>query len=432
MTDFNRISDHREMISRQLSAPRNPSLERSAEEALVKTLWVARALDYAGYSKHDGLNASWLEALAGNRRWPRLLFIQLVMRCPFHVRPWLGVAQARNAKGLALFSRALLARYRVKQDANSLNAARSLLDWLCQNTAPGFELPCWGYPYPWQDVGFFAPRHYPNRVVTSFVSNALLDGYEATGDGRYLKVAGAAVELLLSAPRTLYEDRDHRCVSYVPTGNVNWIVMDVSALSGAVAARYGRLVEDENTLFQAGRLLRYVVSKQTDYGAWYYAEPPSASHITHDNYHTGFILDAILTYAKVSGSNEFKNAYEKGLQYYETHLFEEDGAPRFMNDQKLPFDIHGAAQGIITFSLAERHLGVGKAMADRILDWTLREMFDSETGWFYYQKRGPYRSRIRLLRWCQAWMAMALANYLETLADSERPTSRGTTSATPY
>ena len=33
----------------------------------------------------------------------------------------------------------------------------------------GFDGLCWGYPYPWQDVGFFAPRHFPNRVVTSFV-----------------------------------------------------------------------------------------------------------------------------------------------------------------------------------------------------------------------------------------------------------------------
>lgn len=409
------------MVSRQFDAPREGALEKAAEAALVKTLGIAETLNYAGHSKHDGLNAPWLEALAGNRRWTRLLFIQLIMRCPFHVRPWLGVAQARNAKGLALFSRALLARYRLNRDVDALEAARSLLDWLCENSAPGFELPCWGYPYPWQDVGFFSPRHFPNRVVTSFVANALLDGYETIGDERYLEAAGGAVEFLLTAPRTLYENRDHRCVSYVPTEDVDWIVMDVSALCGAVAARYGRLVGDENSLVQAGRLLRYVVSKQTDYGAWYYAEPPSASHITHDNYHTGFILDSILTYATASGSGEFDDAYEKGLQYYQTHLFEADGAPRFMNNRKYPFDIHGAAQGIITFSLAEHHLGKGKAVADRALDWTLREMFDSETGWFYYQKRGPYRSRIRLLRWCQAWMAMALASYLEIFAATERP-----------
>ena len=55
--------------------------------------------------------------------------------------------------------------------------------------------------------------------------------------------------------------------------------------------------------------MRYVVSKQTDEGAWFYAEPPSASHITHDNYHTGFILDAILNYGLAAGSDEFDDSY---------------------------------------------------------------------------------------------------------------------------
>src|SRR5262249_28244451 len=102
---------------------------------------------------------------------------------------------------------------------------------------------------------------------------------------------------LLTAPKTLFEDERHRCVSYVPDESVTWIVMDVSALSGALAARLGALHGDRALIDEGTRLVRYVVSKQTDEGAWFYAEPPSASHITHDNYHTGFILDAIAVYA---------------------------------------------------------------------------------------------------------------------------------------
>ena len=55
-----------------------------------------------------------------------------------------------------------------------------------------------GLPYPWQDVGFFAPRNFPNRVVTSFVGQALLDGYETLGDRRYLELAGQAGLFLLT------------------------------------------------------------------------------------------------------------------------------------------------------------------------------------------------------------------------------------------
>ena len=188
---------------------------------------------------------------------------------------------------------------------------------------------------------FFAPRHFPNRVVTSFVAEALIDGFETLGETRFLDAAAAAVRFLLEAPRTLYEDDEHRCLSYVPSESVNWIVMDVSALAGAVAARLASIIDDAAMMQDAGRLMRYVISKQTEYAAWYYCEPPSDSHITHDNYHTGFILDAIAEYAQYAQSDEFEDSYRRGLAYYRDNLFDPDGAPRFMNDRKYPYDITG-------------------------------------------------------------------------------------------
>jgi hypothetical protein len=380
---------------------------------LDRVLQVARSDRYEGYSKHDGLNSPLLAALAGGSRLRRLGAIQVVTRSPVDIRPLAGVRKARNAKGLSLFSRALLARHRMTGSADDATEARELLDWLIAHPAPGFEQLCWGYPYPWQDVGFFAPRHFPNRVVTSFVGQALLDGYETLQDSRYLYAAARAVGFLLGTPKTMFEAEARWCVSYVPDPEMDWIVMDVSALTGALAARLGALRGDAGLIRQGGRLVRYVVSKQTDYGAWFYAEPPSASHITHDNYHTGFILDAIQQYGLTAGSDEFETVYKHGAEFYEQRLFEPDGAARFMSDRLYPVDIHGCAQGIITFSLRQRHAGTGAETAARVLQWTLDNMWDPASGWFYYQKRRRYRTRIRELRWCQGWMSWALASYLE-------------------
>jgi hypothetical protein len=188
----------------------------------------------------------------------------------------------------------------------------------------------------------------------------------------------------------------------------------VSALVGALAGRLGALTGDATLVTEGGRLVRYVVSKQTDEGAWFYAEPPSASHITHDNYHTGFILDAILGYQLAAGTDEFDKAYQRGIEFYERRLFEPDGAARFMSDRHYPIDIHGCAQGILTFSLQQKHFGIGGDMATKVLDWTLAHMWDPKTAWFYYQQRRRYRTKIRELRWCQAWMSWALASYIET------------------
>ena len=381
-------------------------------DVLDRVLQTARSDDYEGYSKHDGLNAPVLARLAGGSRLRRLGAIQVVTRSPVDIRPLVGVRKARNAKGLSLFARALLARHRMTGSAGDAHEAGELLDWLIDHPAR-FDGLCWGYPYPWQDVGFFAPRDLPNRVVTSFVGQALLDGYETLQDGRYLDAARLAVRFLLEAPKTLFEDDDRRCVSYVPDRSIDWIVMDVSALAGALAARLGAITGDGDLLREGGRLVRYVVSKQTGYGAWFYADPPSASHITHDNYHTGFILDAIGQYGRSAGSDEFEHAYRHGIEFYARRLFEPSGAARFMSDRLYPVDIHGCAQGIITFSLQQRHQGTGAATATRVLGWTLEHMWDPRSGWFYYQRRRGYRTRIRELRWCQGWMSWALASYLE-------------------
>jgi len=382
-------------------------------EVLDRTLQTARSVGYQGYSKHDGLNSPVLSRLAGESRLRRLAAIQAVTRSPVDIRRLVGVRTARNAKGVALFARALLTRHRMTGSDDDAREARELLDWLLEHPASGFSGLSWGYPYPWQDVGFFAPRDFPNRVVTSFVGQALLDGYLTLRDSRYLDAATLTASFLLDAPKTLYEDESRRCVSYVPDRAIDWIVMDVSALAGAFAARIGSVTGDAELIRQGGRLIRYVVSKQTDYGAWFYADPPTASHITHDNYHTGFILDAILQYGLAAGSDEFESAYQRGADFYARELFEPNGAARFMNDRLYPIDIHGCAQGIITFSLQQRHLGTGGPVADRVLQWTLANMWDPASGWFFYQQRRRFRTRIRELRWCQGWMSMALASYIE-------------------
>jgi len=404
--------------SEPTAPPASPAQNTAREPgrlAAVQQELLAVALrdDYQGYSKHDALNAPWLEALAGDSKWLRLAITQAVMRSPLHVRPLLGIRMARNAKGISLFARALLARYRLYHDESIAQQARRLLAWLANPPDSGFTWPAWGYPYPWQDVGFFAPRDFPNRVVTSFVVQALLDGYETLGDAQFLDAASQMVAFLLQAPRTLYEDDRHRCVSYVPSDTVDWIVLDVPALAGAATARLAAIRRDSALMREAGRLVRYVASKQTDYGAWYYTEPPSASHITHDNYHTGFILDAILEFGRSAQSDEFKDAYRRGLRFYQERLFESDGAPRFMHDRKYPLDIHGAAQGIITFARAQQAVGEGCDISRRVLSWALEHMYDPRTGWFYYQKRRFLRTRVRILRWCQAWMAWATGCHIE-------------------
>ena len=86
-------------------------------DVLDRVLQTARSASYEGYSKHDGLNSPLLAFLAGSSRLTRLGAIQVVTRSPVDIRPLVGVRKARNAKGLSLFARALLARHRMTGSA---------------------------------------------------------------------------------------------------------------------------------------------------------------------------------------------------------------------------------------------------------------------------------------------------------------------------
>jgi len=172
------------------------------------------------------------------------------------------------------------------------------------------------------------------------------------------------------------------------------------------------LLDDKNLLRDAGRMVEFVVNRRTDYYAWYYTYPADHSHLVHDNYHTGGIVDAIRDYTIYTRDDRFHEVYLGGLDYYARELFLPDGAPKHMNNAVYPLDIHGSAQGIISFAKAAYHDASRLALANRIAEWAVVNMFDKDKGFFYYQKGRLLTKRFTLMRWCNAWMAKALSDLL--------------------
>jgi hypothetical protein len=378
------------------------------EEVLEQLYAWSRQQGYRGYNKHDGLNSPLLNLFFGWGKWPRMIAIQGVMRFPLNLRPLILTPKVYNPKGLALFSRGLLDRFRHSGEIRHLQEAEELLTILDSIRSPGdWSGDCWGYHYPWRDPGFLAPSNTPNAVVTAFVCEAFLDAFRLTEKPEYLGRVRSALDFF-SHDLTILKDTDEElCIAYMPLP-MTMRVMDVSILIGSVMAQYGALAGDSTFDDTAIRLVRYVVNRQTDYAAWFYTDPPGDSHIRHDNYHTGFILDALWNYMEATGDNQWRRQYERGLGFYAEKLFNADGSPRWMSDQDYPHDIHGAAQGIITFS---RHRNDYPDLPERIIDWSHRNMYHSE-GRYSYQQGRYWRRSFTLLRWCNGWMARALGCYL--------------------
>ena len=389
----------------EATAPTDASLAGVLDQALVRS----ENTDWRGHDKHDGLNSPVVWALCGWSRPTRLLALQAMMRSPVNLRGLLAVPRVANPKGLALFVQAFVNRWRYEGRMADLEMAAALaarLDRL--RSAPGaWSGRAWGYQYPWQDLGFFAPRGTPNAVVTCFVCEALLDLHAATGDARYRDHVFEALPFLSRDLPRLLERDDALCMGYMPV-KMHMRVMDVSILIGALYARCEAEVPGLGHAQDSRRLVSYVVGQQTEAGAWWYTDPPDASPVRIDNYHTGFILDALWRYMQASGDQSAMPAYLKGLRFYADRLFEADGAPRWMSDQSYPHDIHGSAQGIITFARHEREY---PGLASRIADWALRNLYDGN-GAFWYRRARLRADRTFYLRWNNGWMARALSDLL--------------------
>ncbi len=377
---------------------------------LDRTLTWSREQDYREYTKHDALNSPLLSALFGHHRLTRILATQAVMRFPFNVRPLLGVPRSENPKGLALWVMALLDGYQTFGEEHYRAEAERLLERLLSLRSSGkWHGDCWGYQYPWQDLGFFAPKATPNAVVTAFVCEAFLHACRVTGDERYLEPARSAAGFFLNDLRVLWDTPDELCLGYMPLP-MTMRVMDVSVLIAAVLAALAAREGDGSLRRTALRLARYVARRQTAEGAWYYTDPPEDSPVKIDNYHTGFILDALDRVMTTLTVDEWREQHRRGAAFYAQHLFNADGSPRWMSDRDYPHDIHGAAQGILTFSQPD--LGqIYPELAPRIVEWALTRMYDP-VGRFYYQQTRFYTKKFTFLRWCNAWMCRALAFYL--------------------
>jgi len=366
---------------------------------------------YSGYSKFDALNSPVLKALCFHNKWLRLFYTQAVKECPFNIRPILGVRKSKNPKGIALFARAYLFLFQETSDAKYLDKAESLIQWLLENPSPDRKNLCWGYNFIWQNTIFLQDEFEPNAVVSVFVGEALIHAYRITEKNEYLDAASSVACFIVEELPVLHDSSKERAIAYVRR-KVDAVVLNNQVLTGAFLVKVWKHVKDRKLLDIAWRQINYTVNRRTEYGCWYYTYPKEKSPIRHDNYHTGGILDGLLEYYEETGDEGFMQVYWEGLMYYQNNLFEPDGAPRWMSDKRYPYDVHGAAQGIISFLKASRYKKELLNQAEKTADWAIEHLYRQKTRDFSYREGRFLRWNYPLMRWSNAWMARALSEFM--------------------
>lgn len=381
--------------------------------ALRDVLAYGKAQGYAGYSKFDAMNSTLLQTLSLNSNILKWSMAQAVYRSPINVRPLLGVQKGINPKAMGLFALGnLLAAQTDEERAEAyIGEARTILQWLIDNRAQGYSGMSCGYNYIWPNLRFTAPKNFPNLVVTGNVIIAFLTAYEQLGDQVYLDTARSSIDFILNDLNTLLDNDSERAISYVPDSH--WIVLNNQGLAAVLMAWVAKHTGEDQLRELAQRHIQFLVNQKTDYGAWYYAYPPDSSPVTHDNYHTGNVLDWLLYYARFTGDDRFMGAYKEGLDFYRDNLFvPETFMPKHRHNVTYPADIHSAAQGGVTFARAALYFDPAYLQyAERSVTWALENM-RARDGGFYYKKGRTGINRTRLMHWNEGLMSVALGHVL--------------------
>jgi len=259
----------------------------------------------------------------------------------------------------------------------------------------------WGYHFDWQSKSFFLPRGTPTVVCTAYVAHALLEAWEVWGNEEWRTTAVQVADFILcDVHRT--EDETGLCFSYSPIDRE--CVYNASLLGAWLLARLGVLTGRRDWVDEAKQAFSFVIHRQRTDGSWFYGEAEHQRWI--DNFHTGFILECLYEYGRLTGDGEYEEALARGVAFYENQLFLSNGAPKYFPHRTYPIDVHACAQGILTFAKLGK-----REQAEKVLTWTLEHLWNPR-GYFYYQKGRFFTNRIPYMRWGQAWMLYALSVYL--------------------
>jgi hypothetical protein len=363
------------------------------------------ARDWIGTDPYDGVNATRLVGPLPSTHLGRRLLTQVVKRSPVDLRPPLGVRPERNAATMAYVASAYALDGSLGADEN-LSKLRRAIEQLEAMRVRGYEEACWGYHFPLQTRMSRGERDEPNTIATVYAGMALLDAYERTQEPRLLDLAREAGAFFLRhMPQT--ETPEGAYFGY-------WVgdttpVHNANLHACALLARLSGYGDGDRFAAPARRGVAYALAHQKDDGSWDYGELPSLRWV--DNFHTGFVLDALEVCDRARIDPDIGEALRRGLKYYRDELFLRDGTPKYFNSSVYPVDAQCVAQGIQTFAIASERDPTYLAEAWRVFDFGVAKMMRRD-GAFAFQRRRLWRNPAPHMRGVTASMLLGLTHLL--------------------
>lgn len=373
------------------------------------------AENFAGWDPYDGLNSKVFRSTP-LKHWDlaRLAWIQGFKRSPINFRKILLVPKSHNNMGLGLILLGYCNLYRIADKGEELFGGKKDLkafinkigDLLLKYQSKGFAGSCWGYNFDWQARRLFLfPSGTPNVVVTAFCTEALFDAHAITGKQEFLDAALSASEFVIQDLNRSYY-KGGILFSY-STRDGNNTVFNASLLGAKILLLNYQVTKNKEKIALAKKAIHAAIEGQQEDYSWVYGLLPVQNWI--DSFHTGFNLNALQLYYEITQEDYVKESIKKGLDFYLNNFFLEDGTPKYYHNQTYPIDIHCPGQLLISLHKLDE-FKPNKELADRVLTWTIQNMQDKK-GYFYYQLKKGWSSKIPYMRWSNAFMFYAMSCY---------------------
>ncbi|MGH9759408.1 MAG: hypothetical protein ACREDR_36615, partial [Blastocatellia bacterium] len=341
---------------------------------------------------------------------------------PIGFRKLFGVRPTRYPHASAMLACAYVELSKMTGETLWFLQARSLLDWLAENTAQSPIGESWGFPFPWFSYGGVIPTTAGNAHGTIWAANAFLLYYRATGAAWALEHANRACDFL--ARGLNYTEHASGSLSSSYTALDRSQCFNANAESASVLLRLGGQISNTKYCEIGQRMMAFVIENQNQDGSWNY-DAPLPGHAWSpniDGFHTGMVLSALVQCVALRASvgdlaGRCVAALNKGLDFYLKNLFTADGKPLYAVRKLYPMDPYSFAQAMITLvdvcecdsvdsALRRQADNAMHAVADRTIDL----MMDPE-GSFVTSRYPIGAIRLKSLRWAQAVLSLAFARY---------------------
>ncbi len=356
-----------------------------------------------GVDPFDALSGSRVPPWARRNARTRQVVIQARKRLPIDIAPVLGVKPFVMAKTAGSM---LSAAMREGSDQQ----ARMIVDVL-HTTTGSLGDGAWGYEFDVQTRWAFYPAGSPNLIATVFVARGLGTAGVALDDATLLR------ELALSAD-FLRRDLMHGEKPYFRyTLTSDRLVHNANLLGAGLVSMDGALRGDESAVRAGHSAAQTTMSAQREDGSWPYGE--GAALGWSDNFHTAYNLDGLLQVWLATGDADVRACLDRGVHHWVRDFFGANGEPKYCPHKPYPYDIHSAGTAVdVAARLATWGWDTGD-LAERVAQWTERNLVNSRTGGTYYQKHRMWTDRRHYVRWGDAHWALG-TSALRLLRESKR------------